>query len=135
MAQVIIYSNSNGGVFVCIPTGELPIQEVLTKDCPEGAIIVDDSTLPQGDDANYFDAWVLNNGIVTVNADKKATILKDQCVAKAKQLLADSDWTQVSDVGLKNQADFVSYRGILRGLVISPVVDAVFPDAPVAIFN
>jgi hypothetical protein len=28
-----------------------------------------------------------------------------------------------------------SYRGILRGLVISPVADAVFPDAPVAIFN
>ena len=37
--------------------------------------------------------------------------------------------------GLVNSADFVTYRGILRGLVISPVVDAVFPDAPVAIFN
>jgi len=60
---------------------------------------------------------------------------KDDCKAKAKQLLADSDWTQVSDAGLKNQADFVAYRGILRGLVISPVVDVVFPDVPLAVWG
>ena len=70
MAQVIIYSNESGGVSVCIPTGELPIEQVLAKDCPEGAIVVDDSTLP----TEYFDAWVLNNGVVTVDAVKKANI-------------------------------------------------------------
>jgi len=78
MSQVIIYTNSNGGVSVCIPTGELPINEVLTKDCPAGAIIVDDSILPQGDDVLFFDAWVLNDGIVTVDANKKAAILAKQ---------------------------------------------------------
>jgi len=26
MAQVIIFTNDNGGVSVCIPTGELPIE-------------------------------------------------------------------------------------------------------------
>jgi hypothetical protein len=60
---------------------------------------------------------------------------KDDCKAKAKQLLSQTDWATLSDVTLKNSADFVTYRAILRGLVISPVVDAVFPDAPVAIFN
>jgi hypothetical protein len=65
--QVIIYTNSNGGVSVCVPTGELPIQTVLTKDCPAGAIIVDDSTLPQGADAQFFDAWKLNDSTVTVD--------------------------------------------------------------------
>jgi hypothetical protein len=77
MSQVIIYAQ-NGQVAVCIPTGELPIEEVLTKDCPADAIIVDDSTLPQGDDANYFDAWVLNNGVVIVDANKKAAIIAKQ---------------------------------------------------------
>jgi len=67
MSQVIIYTNSNGGVSVCVPTGELPIETVLTKDCPAGAIIVDDSTLPQGDDALFFDAWKLNGTTVTVD--------------------------------------------------------------------
>jgi hypothetical protein len=42
MSQVIIYTNDNGGVSVCVPTGELPIEQVLTKDCPAGAIIVVD---------------------------------------------------------------------------------------------
>jgi len=60
---------------------------------------------------------------------------KDDCKAKAKQLLSQTDWAVLPDVGLANSANFVTYRGILRGLVISPVVDAVFPDAPVAIFN
>ena len=67
MSQIIIYTNSNGGVSVCVPTGELPIKEVLAKDCPEGAIIVDDSTLPQGADAQFFDAWKLNGTTVTVD--------------------------------------------------------------------
>ena len=79
--QVIIYTNSNGGVSVTTPTGELPISEVLAKDCPSNAIIVDSSALPQGDDANYFDAWVLNNGLVTVNQTKKQEII-DQQTAK-----------------------------------------------------
>ena len=67
MLQIIIYTNSNGNVAVCVPTGELPINEVLAKDCPEGAIIVDDSTLPQGADAQFFDAWKLNGTTVTVD--------------------------------------------------------------------
>ena len=75
MAQVIVYQNPNGSnVFVCTPTGELPIDEVLVKDCPQGAIIIDDSELPTGEDAQYFEAWELVNGKVVVNANKKAEI-------------------------------------------------------------
>ena len=70
MAQVIIYQNSNGNVSVCVPTGELPINQVLAKDCPAGAIIVDDSILPKGADAQFFDAWELNGSTVTVNLAK-----------------------------------------------------------------
>jgi hypothetical protein len=70
MAQVIIYKNLLGGVSVTVPTGELPIEQVLTKDCPAGAIIVDSSILPQGADAQFFDAWELNGSTITVNLDK-----------------------------------------------------------------
>jgi hypothetical protein len=83
--QVIIYTTKKGNVAVTVPAGELPIEEVLAKDCPSGAIIVDSSALPQGDDANYFDAWVLNNGVVTVDATKKAAIIaQEQAQATAK---------------------------------------------------
>jgi len=85
MTQAIIFTNNNGGVSVCIPTGELPINEVLAKDCPAGAIIVDDSTLPQGSDAQFFDAWELSGSTVTVNFEKAKAIKLAQFNAKAVQ--------------------------------------------------
>jgi hypothetical protein len=83
MTQAIIFTNQNGGVSVCVPTGELPINEVLAKDCPAGAIIVDDSTLPQGSDAQFFDAWELSGSTVTVNFEKARAIKLTQFNAKA----------------------------------------------------
>ena len=83
--QIIIHSNSNGGVSVTVPTGELPINEVLAKDCPAGAIIVDNSVLPQGADAQFFDAWELSGSTVTVNFEKAKAIKLTQFNAKAVQ--------------------------------------------------
>lgn len=71
MSQVIIYKNPDAtNVVVCYPTGELPIEEVLVKDCPAGAIIVEDSVLPQGADEQFFNAWELNGSTITVNLAK-----------------------------------------------------------------
>jgi len=75
MSQVIIFTNSNGGVSVCTPTGEISIEQVLAKDCPEGAIIVDSDTLPNND---FFNAWELNDTTVTVNLVKAKAITKDR---------------------------------------------------------
>lgn len=55
---------------------------------------------------------------------------KDACKAKAKALLAQTDWAVLSDVGLANQDAFVFYRLNLRNLVINPVADAVFEAIP-----
>jgi len=108
MSQVIIYTNTNNGVSVCVPTGELPIQTVLVKDAPAGAVIVDDSTLPQGDDALFFNAWTLSGTTVTVDMTKAKTEATNQLNAMAyaevqhrankagiglSNVMADSDWT------------------------------------------
>jgi len=76
MAQVIVYQTEEGSVHVCVPTGELPIEQVLTKDCPEGAIIIDDSELPV--DNEFFNAWELIDGKVVVNETKKQAIIDAQ---------------------------------------------------------
>jgi hypothetical protein len=86
MSQVIIFQNANGGVSVTVPTGELPINEVLVKDCPAGAIIVDASTLPQGADAQFFDAWVLNGSTISVNFTKAQSDKLTQYNAAAVQV-------------------------------------------------
>lgn len=70
MAKVIIYSQENGSVAVCYPSGELPIEEVLVKDCPQGAIIVDEDILPKGNDNFFFEAWELNGSTISVNINK-----------------------------------------------------------------
>jgi len=72
MSQVIIYT-LNSQVAVCYPTGELSIEEVLAKDCPAGAIIIDDSELPV--DNTYFNAWELIDCKVVVNEVKKQAII------------------------------------------------------------
>ena len=99
MAQVIIYTNSNGGVSVCIPTGELPIDEVLAKDCPAGSIIVNVADLPT--DNEFFNAWELVDGKVTINEVKKQAIfnkVQDEVFAKQSAL------TKLTSLGIsKNE--------------------------------
>ena len=90
MAQVIIFSNSNGGVSVCIPTGELDIHAVKAKDTPSTSIIVQDSELPQADN-DFFNAWELANGVVTVNLDKAKEITKARLRTQREPLLAAQD--------------------------------------------
>jgi hypothetical protein len=91
--QVIIYTNKNGNVSVCTPTGELSIETVLTKDCPAGAIIVDDSTLP----TEYFDAWELVDGKVIVNKIKKQAIIDAQTAATTAK---ESALAKLAAIGL-----------------------------------
>ncbi len=90
MAQVIIFTNSNGGVSVCIPTGELDIHAVKAKDTPSTSIIVQDSELPQADN-DFFNAWELADGVVTVNLDKAKEITKARLRAEREPLLAAQD--------------------------------------------
>jgi hypothetical protein len=74
--QVIIYTTEKGNVAVCVPTGELSIEEVLSKDCPVGAMIIDNSELPK--DHEFFDAWELVDGKVVINEIKKQAIINAQ---------------------------------------------------------
>jgi hypothetical protein len=89
MSQVIIYSTEAGNVATCIPTGEISIEAVLAKDCPKGAIIVEASSLPTDND--FFDAWELADGKVTVSLAKATEITKKRLRAEREPLLAAQD--------------------------------------------
>ena len=90
MTQSIIFTNNNGGVSVCVPTGELPIEQVLAKDCPANAIIVDSDTLPS-EHNDFFNAWELNGTTVTVNLTKAKAITKDRLRQERAPLLQAQD--------------------------------------------
>lgn len=90
--NVIIFTNENGGVSVCVPTGELPIETVQGKDIPGGvqSYIVDAASLPE-EDNDFFNAWEQTKGVVTVNLEKAKAITKDRLRAERAPLLAAQD--------------------------------------------
>ena len=92
MNHVIIYTNERGGVSVCIPTGELPIEQVQAKDIPPGAdsYIVRADSLPENDN-DFFDAWEQTRGVVTVNIAKARETTKARLRAERAPLLAAQD--------------------------------------------
>lgn len=90
MAQVIIFTNDNGGVSVCVPTGELDINAVKAKDTPKDSIIVDAADLPEADN-DFFNAWELIDGVVLVNLDKAKELTKERLRAERAPLLAAQD--------------------------------------------
>lgn len=90
MIQAIIYTNDLGNVSVCVPTGELDIQAVKEKDTPEHSIIVDMNSLPNADN-DFFDAWELQDGVVSVNLSKAKEITKDRLRMEREPLLVAQD--------------------------------------------
>jgi hypothetical protein len=91
MSQVIIFTNDNGGVSTCIPTGEISIDAVMTKDVPagRGARIVNLTDLPRDND--FYDAWEMDATSVTVNLAKAKEITKARLRAEREPLLAAQD--------------------------------------------
>lgn len=90
MAQVIIFTNENGNVSVCYPTGELPIEEVQAIGTPEGSIIIDSEDLPN-EHNDFFNAWRLDNGVVTISLDAAKELTKERLRKERAPLLVIQD--------------------------------------------
>jgi hypothetical protein len=67
---------------------------------------------------------------------------KNACKQKASELLYLTDWTTIPDVAsptnnpyLTNQTEFITYRNILRGYAVNPVVDPVWPVEPTPVWQ
>ena len=92
MAQVIIFTNSNGNVSVCYPSGNFPIEQVQANDIPAGtqSYIVDASSLPVADD-DFFEAWEQIEGVVTINLEKAKEWTKTRLRRERASLLAAQD--------------------------------------------
>jgi hypothetical protein len=92
MTQAIIFTNDNGGVSTCIPTGEISIEAVLAKDVPKdrNAKIVNLSDLPNQHN-DFYDAWELIDGKVEVNFAKAVELTKKRLRAEREPLLAAQD--------------------------------------------
>jgi hypothetical protein len=122
MKSVIIFTNSSGGVSVCIPSGEMPIEQVQAKDIPAGiqSFIVDSSALPEADN-DFFDAWEQVNGVVSVNLSKAKEITKNRLRVEREPLFAAQDiaFQRAMETGSDTKA-IVAEKLRLRDLTTLP---------------
>ena len=125
MTQAIIFTNDNGGVSTCIPTGEISIEAVLAKDVPKGkgARIVNLADLPNQYN-DFYDAWEMDATSVTVNLDKAKELTKKRLRAERTPLLAAQDvlFQRALESGADTTA-IVAEKNRLRD--ITGLVDAV----------
>ena len=83
MSKVIIYTGEEGNVHLCVPSQQYmdetgsTIEDVMAKDAPSGAIIVDDSIFPADVHDEFFNAWELHGETITVNFEKAKAIKLD----------------------------------------------------------
>ena len=90
-----------------------------------------------GNDEDSIEA-LSSSVIAQVDAEYASQLVQyplSLCKDTAKEKIVLTDWAALPDVGLKNAADFVTYRGILRGLIITPVADPVWPTEPTPIWE
>lgn len=117
MTQVIIYTNDHGNVSVCIPTNDLPIEEVLAKDAPHGAIIVDAEILPHEDD-DFFNAWRLVNNSMSVDLEVARLIQLDRFNAVAREEAGKRAMnTSIGIENTPNDADFLASLSAKRAAI------------------
>jgi hypothetical protein len=84
--QRIIYTTPEGGVAVVVPTGELPIEQVLVKDVPAGAQaeIVSVTDIPS--DRTFRNAWIKNGKAIGHDLAKaKGTAHDKRRAARTKE--------------------------------------------------
>ena len=74
----IIYTNDEGGVTIVHPTGEIPFEDVLKKDVPEGAdaVVVDVATISS--DRTFRNAWEKDGDKIVINFDKAKLVAHDR---------------------------------------------------------
>jgi hypothetical protein len=84
---------------------------------------LDERKKPTWDD--IYLAWINEIKIESIN----------NCKSKAKDLIANCDWSVLPDVKLQNKIDFENYRSQLRNYIINPVENPIFPNEPQPIWS
>jgi hypothetical protein len=120
MTQAIIFTNDNGGVSICIPTGEISIDAVMDKDVPKGksARIVNLTDLPN-QHQDFYDAWEMDATSVKVNITKAKEITKNRLRAERAPLLAAQDvaYQRAMETGADTKA-IVAEKNRLRDITM-----------------
>ena len=121
MKEIIIYPTSSG-VAVIFPSGEIPLQNVITKDVPSDQykiISIDD--LP---DAYFRSAWLYDNNYgITIDIDFAKEIQRNKWREARTNKFPELDlaFMRAIETGDTNkQSEIVSKKQALRDVTLLP---------------
>jgi hypothetical protein len=123
MAKLYIFTNENGNVTVTTPAPQaleiMTHEEIMAKDCPSHAVMVDYDSLPW-DDYDFFESWEMNseNGI-SINLTKAKEETRKRLRIERTPLLAAQD--VLFQRALENGADttaIVTEKNRLRDITL-----------------
>lgn len=124
--QRIIYSTPDGGVAVVIPTGEIPIDQVLAKDVPADVtgFIVDATAIPS--DRSFRDAWKRNRRSIEHDMPKAREIHRDRIREARAPKLAELDVALQRELEnpRPNTTAIATQKQALRDATAAPAIDA-----------
>lgn len=73
--------------------------------------------------------YTYNNGVFDLITYPSPTATENKLFAM--QLLKDTDWTVLPDVGLENKEDWISFRAAIRAIALNPAEgDMTWPRMP-----
>lgn len=107
-------------IFTVYPI-EKPSYDFITQNCNE--------SIPVFTEDKWVQTWEIVSATLEEIEIRKANI-KLENASYAKQLLVDTDWTQMSDVNLINKEEFTAYRAVLRQIAVDPQIDVTWPIKP-----
>jgi len=121
--KVIVYTNEDGSVSVCVPGEGFNIEDVQTTDTPTGSLIQDRSQLPM-EYEDFFDAWVLIDNTVIVDTARARELTKKRLRTEREPLLAQLDVQYLRAIeGNVDVSEIVAEKQRLRN--ITNLVDSI----------
>lgn len=124
--QRIIYSNPDGSVAVVIPTGEVPIDQVLAKDVPSDVtgLIVDAATIPS--DRSFRNAWKQNGRKIEHDMVKARDIHRNRIREARAPKLAELDVAMQRELekAKPDISTIATRKQALRDATAAPAIDS-----------
>lgn len=126
MNQRIIYPTPDGGVAIVVPSGELPIDQVLAKDVPVGITgeIVESTDVPS--DRSFRNAWKKSGRNIIHDMPKARDIHRNRIRAAREPLLAALDVALLREQEKPQPVTgpIIAQKQALRDAPANPAIDA-----------
>lgn len=122
MNKRIVYTRPDAGVSVIIPSGDIPIEDVLAKDVPADAVnarVVDVSEIPS--DRTFRDAWEDDGKRVSPNLVKAQKIHMDRIRVVRNEELKKLDIPQMTAISKGDTAEVAKIESKKQALRDLPV--------------